>query len=384
MMVAAGLAGASPRMIGASITALARLLYEFHLALPDDMLAELLTTMLVYLESTNREIVKASLGFCKVATLSLSPQQIEQVLPSLVPALLQIRHVHKNHFKAQVRHLMERLLRRFGEKAVSAHVDPENQRLIANIRKRKERAKRRRAHADGGEDEIEPIARSGGMDAFEDALYGSDSDDSDEEEEEDAAVPRRSRHREDDTYLLEDDDAPMDLLDEAAVGAIRTNVRHKARRQPGQEAKSFETDESGRMRISEHDHDADQDTEPSSAASQAGRAYMEREMGVDGLTFRGRGGSVKFNKNNKRTRANERMDDEDEEESNGSNALPRQKKKRGKQAIGSEFKARRAEGDVQKGGMSPYAYVPLSAVAGKRNAKKASSLAITGKRRKAT
>ena len=160
-------------MIGASITALARLLYEFHLALPDDMLAELLTTMLVYLESTNREIVKASLGFCKVATLSLSPQQIEQVLPSLVPALLQIRHVHKNHFKAQVRHLMERLLRRFGEKAVSAHVDPENQRLIANIRKRKERAKRRRAHADGGEDEIEPIARSGGMDAFEDALYGS-------------------------------------------------------------------------------------------------------------------------------------------------------------------------------------------------------------------
>jgi len=138
------------------------------------------------------------------------------------------------------------------------------------------------------------------------------------------------------------------------------------------------------MRISEHDHDADQDTEPSSAASQAGRAYMEREMGVDGLTFRGRGGSVKFNKNNKRTRANERMDDEDEEESNGSNALPRQKKKRGKQAIGSEFKARRAEGDVQKGGMSPYAYVPLSAVAGKRNAKKASSLAITGKRRKAT
>ena len=384
MMVAAGLAGASPRMIGASITALARLLYEFHLALPDDMLAELLTTMLVYLESTNREIVKASLGFCKVATLSLSPQQIEQVLPSLVPALLQIRHVHKNHFKAQVRHLMERLLRRFGEKAVSAHVDPENQRLIANIRKRKERAKRRRAHADGGEDETEPVARSGGMDAFEDALYGSDSDDSDEEEEEDAAVPRRSRHREDDTYLLEDDDAPMDLLDEAAVGAIRTNVRHKARRQPGQEAKSFETDESGRMRISEHDHDADQDTEPSSAASQAGRAYMEREMGVDGLTFRGRGGSVKFNKNNKRTRANERMDDEDEEESNGSNALPRQKKKRGKQAIGSEFKARRAEGDVQKGGMSPYAYVPLSAVAGKRNAKKASSLAITGKRRKAT
>lgn len=382
MMLAAGLAGASPRMIAASITALARLLYEFYRLLPDNMLNELLSTMLVYLESTNREIAKAALGFCKVAVLTLPPQHMEQALPMLVPVLLQMRHVHKNHFKGQVRHLMERLLRRFGEEAVEAHVDAENQRLIVNIRKRKERAKRRKnAQAEDDDGNVPGGPKSRGMDAFEDALYGSDSDDSDEDDEdkdEEAAPVRRTRHREDDAYLVEDDDAPMDLLDEAAVGAIRTNVRHKARRQPGQEAKSFKTDDEGRLRIVEDDDDQD-DQEPSKEALQEGRAYMEKEMGVDGFTTR-RGGAVKFNKNNKRTRANERLDEDDDAEPS-TRPQPRMKK-HGKQAIGAEFKARRAQGDVQKGGMSPYAYVPLSTVAGKRHARHAPKLAITGKRRK--
>ena len=36
--------------------------------------------------------------------------------------------------------------------------------------------------------------------------------------------------------------------------------------------------------------------------------------------------------------------------------------------IGGEFKAKRAGGDVKKNGMTPYAYVPLQAVAGKHKA----------------
>ena len=83
------------------------------------------------------------------------------------------------------------------------------------------------------------------------------------------------------------------------------------------------------------------------------------------------------------------MDDElddvdaNNEANHGRASVPpaRRGKKRGKEAIGSEFRAKRAQGDVQKGGMSPYAYVPLSSVSGKK-AKDASKLAITGKRRK--
>ncbi|EDP45374.1 hypothetical protein MGL_0363 [Malassezia globosa CBS 7966] len=434
-------------MMGASITALARLLYEFHTSLPTEMLSELLATMLVYLESTNREIAKGALGFCKVAAVVLPAQHLEPSLPELVPALLHMRTVHKNHFKTQVRHLIERLLRRFGFDAIQAHVDIENQRLISNIRKRKERAKRRRSQTSSSNPEDEELdgnvamasfgslgvhgrpARgrgTDGMDAFEDALYGSDSDDDDDSGDDDSdydekdrrrqpqaqgrgnnkkkqptaeTASRRTRHREDDAFLLEDDDAPMDLLDEAAVGAIRTNVRQKTRRQPGQEARTFETDDAGRLRITDED-DARMDDDATAAAAAAsaedeaarryeGTAFMEKSMGVDGFTHRGRGGAVKFNKNNKRTRANERMDDElddvdaNNEANHGRASVPpaRRGKKRGKEAIGSEFRAKRAQGDVQKGGMSPYAYVPLSSVSGKK-AKDASKLAITGKRRK--
>ncbi|WFD22899.1 pre-rRNA processing protein [Malassezia equina] len=383
MMVVAGLAGASPHMMGATIAALARLLYEFAAVLPEETISELLATMLVFLESTNREILKGALGFCKVALVTLPPASIEASLPTLVPALLQVQHVHKNHFKGRVRHMLERLLRRYGEPAVRAHVGEEHQRLITHIRKRKERAKRRRAQDEQAEATGAVQPRDIGTDAFEEALYGSASESEEESEEEPVArggrrgarAPARQRHREDDAYLIEDDDMPMDLLGDKAVTAVRPRAR-AARRQPGQEAQTFETDESGRLRIPNEAAEKEAGL-VNEVDAQAGQAYLAKSQGVDGFTF-GRGGAVKFNKNTKRTRANEREDDDNDEASAPSDA--RRRPKRTKQAIGAEFKARRAQGDVQKGGVSPYAYVPLSSVTGKKKAKQASKLAITGKR----
>ena len=184
MMVVAGLAGASPHMMGATIAALARLLYEFAAVLPAETVSELLATMLVFLESTNREIIKGALGFCKVALVVLPPASVEAALPTLVPALMQVQNVHKNHFKGRVRHMLERLLRRYGEAAVRAHVGEEHQRLITHIRKRKERARRRRAQeADEAATEAAK-PRDLGTDAFEEALYGSASESDDEPDDE--------------------------------------------------------------------------------------------------------------------------------------------------------------------------------------------------------
>jgi len=376
MMVVAGLAGASPHMMGATIAALARLLYEFAAVLPAETVSELLATMLVFLESTNREIIKGALGFCKVALVVLPPASVEAALPTLVPALMQVQNVHKNHFKGRVRHMLERLLRRYGEAAVRAHVGEEHQRLITHIRKRKERARRRRAQeADEAATEAAK-PRDLGTDAFEEALYGSASESDDEPDDEPAARPRRARqrHREDDTYLVEDDDMPVDLLGEQAT-TVRPRAR-AARRQPGEEARTFETDEAGRLRIPGDEAAAEAAAPADDVDAQAGDAYLAKSRGVDGYTV-GRGGAVKFNKNTKRTRASEREDDDDEAPAPSE---ARRRPKRSKQAIGAEFKARRAQGDVQKGGMSPYAYVPLSSVTGKKKAKQASKLAITGKR----
>ncbi|WFD30058.1 pre-rRNA processing protein [Malassezia sp. CBS 17886] len=429
MMVAAGLAGASARMVSASITALARLLYEFHTDLPAATLDELLGTMVVYLESTNREIVKSALGCAKVAVVVLDAARVEAALPELVPVLLAVRETHRNHFKGRVRHLLERLIRRFGVDAVDAHVDAENKRLVTNIRRTRERARRRRASdahgadrdADAAPDAFSRAPGSGTLDAFEEALYGSASDDDDDDDDDDdgdegdgagerapraarriRGLPSRGaqdagarrgdaqrrrrdsdtprRRREDDAYLVEDDDAPMDLVGQSAHTAIRAG-RARAQRRPGQEAASFATADDGRLQIGD-DCVAEGRSQPSLDASQdaaagAGTAFVDRERGVDGFSFR-RGGAVRFNKNNKRTHAAEREDDDDADDGVAS---ARAKRPRAKHAVGAEFRAKRASGDVQKGGVSPYAYVPLSSVAGKKNVKNAARLQITGKRK---
>lgn len=125
------------------------------------MHSEIFTTLLVFLTSANREIVKSILGFIKLAIHSLSIDIIRPYLKDLVPALLSWSHDHKNHFKAKVRHIFERMLRRFTwDEVYSAAGDDEAAKVLVNIKKRKERAKRKKANReeDSEEEVCSPLA----------------------------------------------------------------------------------------------------------------------------------------------------------------------------------------------------------------------------------
>lgn len=460
-MVAAGLAGTTPHMISATITALSRLVYEFKENLEQSVLDDLLSTIEVYLQSANREIVKSAIGFVKVAIVDFNTALIDSHLPKLIPALLGWSTEHKQHFKVKVRHIFERLLRRFGFERIYQLTDEDNRKLINNIRKRKERAKRKKANAAadreagalGEEDDDEPglapriLKTKGGNDAFEEVVYGSESDisDSDEDGDDDAEAGdgrkggtaaalarnrnrknggrdgdekegRRDRRRakqQDEAYIEMDDedDVPMDLLDRSATARISlsnpnaknaANGRNK-KRQPGQEASKFALDEAtGRMLI---DDDEDHSQRQSNAVSKrvsfadgansdavdvegAGTAYINQARGIDGMA-QVHGGAVKFNKNNKRTREAERemeleqiaveeAQDRARQVQGGRPAQGADKKRRVKETIGKEFRAKRGGGDVIRNGKSPYAYVPLSQVAGKK-ADKNDNVSYTGK-----
>ncbi|SAM83919.1 related to RRP12-Protein required for normal pre-rRNA Processing [Ustilago bromivora] len=462
-MVAAGLAGTTPHMISATITALSRLVYEFKENLEQSVLDDLLSTIEVYLQSANREIVKSAIGFVKVAIVDFNTTLIDSHLPKLIPALLGWSTEHKQHFKVKVRHIVERLLRRFGFERIYQLTDEDNRKLINNIRKRKERAKRKKAGAAadreagalGEEDDDEPglapriLKTKGGNDAFEEVVYGSESDisDSDEDGDDDAEAgdgrkggtatalarnrnrnrkdggrdgdekeghrDRRRAKQQDEAYIEMDDedDVPMDLLDRSATARISlsnpnaknaTNGRNK-KRHPGQEASKFALDEAtGRMLI---DDDEDRSTKQSNAAAKrvsfadganaesedvegAGTAYLNQARGMDGMA-QVRGGAVKFNKNNKRTREAERemeleqiaveeAQDRARQVQGGRPAQGADKKRRVKETIGKEFRAKRGGGDVIRNGKSPYAYVPLSQVAGKKADKK-DNISYTGK-----
>lgn len=173
-MVAGGLAGATPHMISATVTAISRLVFEFkgldmscltctppaNLLVRADtissqMQTDILTTLLLFLSSSNREIVKSTLGYIKLAIHTLPIDLVRPHLNSLVPALLAWSHDHKNHFKAKVRHIFERMIRRFGWNDVyQAAGEEQASKVLVNIKKRKDRAKRRKAREEDDDDEV--------------------------------------------------------------------------------------------------------------------------------------------------------------------------------------------------------------------------------------
>ncbi|KZT59521.1 NUC173-domain-containing protein [Calocera cornea HHB12733] len=361
-MVAAGLAGTTPHMISASITALSRLLFEFKDAIPDEMQEQLISTIIVFVESRNREIVKSALGFVKVVVTALPADTTRPHLPTMIPALLNWSHDHKNHFKGKVRHIFERLIRKFGFEAVISEADEEHRKVLTSIKKRKDRAKRKRANAetDGEADESgeENAPRATAGNAFEDVLYGSESEiDDDESADERPArnAPHGKKGAKGQARLRMDDDAPMDLLHDAAAQLTKTSAK---RRQPGQDASAFKTDDSGRLVINDDEemHDA------AAGEDVAGNAYLETMTSADGFT-RGRRGEVRFNKNTKKRRAAEEEDGDIEMAD--ADGPPKKKKpfedRKRPAKLGQEFRSKSAKGDVRRAGQpEPFAYVSLA------------------------
>jgi len=177
-----------------------------------------------------------------------------------------------------------------------------------------------------------------------------------------------------------DDDEPMDLLQGAATHV--TNLKSNRRRHPGQDATHFKMDEdTGKMIIDETiDSDAEERAPQNVAADVAGTAYRESITSVDGFT-RGLNGRVKFNKDTKKRRREDdtnqdvEMADADELASGSRSKKP---KKKTDPKFGHEFKAKKAGGDVKKGGVDPYAYMSLSRAA-KSGGRGGYKLGITGR-----
>lgn len=113
------------------------------------MHTEIFSTLLVFLDSTNREIVKSTLGFVKLAVHTLPIETTQPYLKDIVATLSQRLHDHKNHFKEKVRHIFERLIRKFGWDAVYTCAEKDDvSKVLLNIKKRKDRAKRKKVNVD--------------------------------------------------------------------------------------------------------------------------------------------------------------------------------------------------------------------------------------------
>lgn len=309
-MVSAGLAGTTPHMISASITALTRILYEFRKIVNQEVLSDLVQTMDLFLTSNNREIVKSVLGFVKVCVISLPTEMMLPRLPTMIPNLMVWAHEHKGHFKAKIRHIVERMVRRFGFEPVNKNCPEADRKLLTNIRKTKERSKRRKdATKEAGEEDDQQNGkrRSRFESEYDEALYSSDgSDTSNDSDAEILGKPRKAQ-KGGATYIMEDEDEPLDLLDRKALASISSTKPGKLRKAGRTKAK---TDMDGKLILGGDDDDNDNDAmvidTPGGAGGEEGGvgAYVAALKGKD-VGRRGRGGRLKF--------SNRRGKDDDDE-----------------------------------------------------------------------
>ncbi|EFQ99483.1 ribosomal RNA-processing protein 12 [Nannizzia gypsea CBS 118893] len=187
-MVSAGLAGSSPHMVAASVTAMSRLLFEYHSQLPTTMQSDLLQTIELFLTSNNREIVRSVLGFVKVAVVALPDDLLKPRLPSAVPKLMMWSKEHKGRLRSKVKGILDRLIRKFGAAFVEGLVEESDRKLVVSIRKERERQKRKKEAKHDEDDEDTQQQHPRGQQSaqagqgksfnneFDKAVYGSDSD----------------------------------------------------------------------------------------------------------------------------------------------------------------------------------------------------------------
>ena len=319
-MVSAGLAGTTPHMISASITALTRILYEFRTQLADATLEDLVATMDIFLTSSNREIVRSVLGFVKVAVISIPDSIIRPRFQTLVPGLMGWSREHKARFRAKVKHILERMIRRFGIEIVEKNCPKDDLKFVHNIKKSKERSKRKKDADPVAQGDSDKVKRRGKFESeFDEAVYGSESDDtgSDGDSIGDDEAGANSKHKGGSkTYIIEDEDEPLDLLDRKALGNISSTKPMKLRPVSGingREKTKARMDLDGKLVFGDDsDGDAmmlDENHDPGDGTLQGGiNAYVDAIKGRD-VVQRGRGGRLKFSNR----RAKEDMMDADDD-----------------------------------------------------------------------
>jgi ribosomal RNA-processing protein 12 len=321
-MVSAGLAGTAPHAISACISALARILYEFKDKVAVDTVDELVETMDVFLKSQSREILGSVLGFVKVSVISLPSERLEKRLPTLVPNLLDWSGEHKAHVQAKVKHIFERLVRKFGADKIERYTPEKDRKLIVNIRKLRERRKKSKQQAQEGDGAATTSTKRFDMNALDEALYASDdesfraasssgSDVSDDEMLGRSGAQRKKRKGQGLSFIVEDETEPLDLLDSRSLARI-SSTKPLAKK-PGQGIKSWRArskmDADGKLIFGDEEaaetngHEAQDDTGGINA-------YVAAMTGAD-APRRGAKGRIKFSN---RPRAN---NDEDENEEDG-------------------------------------------------------------------
>ncbi|KAJ1978850.1 pre-rRNA processing protein [Dimargaris verticillata] len=411
-MVSAGLTSQKAYMVSATLAMLAALLFEFKTefqASSSELPASLMDTVQLFAQTQQPEVAKAGLNLVKVAVLVLSDDQLEPFLETTLATLLQWSDQHRAHVRLRVRHLIERLARKFTLERIESLCPLEHAKLLANIKKRWARAKRTKEHSGSqaetnanGVTSTEP-PRPGFANAYEQAIYGSDSEDGDSDDDDDienAGTNRKGRQananarsrqgrgtKASNTWIREHPgmgqenagDQPLDFLDQG-VHAQLTNVNPRLQRSRSAAARKpqFAVDEQGKYIIEDPVDHLTTDAQGDDHAMDTENYFLEAQTSKDG--FKRVGNRIKFHKRKAGDADEDQFADSDHEVQGSGQQPPRTHQaprgtngagsKRMKNAnskaapgpqVGKAYRSGKAAGDMKKAGKhDPFAYIPLN------------------------
>ncbi|CAB4254389.1 similar to Saccharomyces cerevisiae YPL012W RRP12 Protein required for export of the ribosomal subunits [Maudiozyma barnettii] len=328
-IISAGLIGESQHMVSSTITAFACLMFEFKDSLAGDIVLDIYDTVELYLTSNSREIAKSAIGFAKVCILGLPEEMMRPKVPALIPKLLRWSHEHTGHFKAKVKHIIERLIRRFGYEYVEANFPEDDLKLLTNIRKSRNRSKRKDADGTNEETTLPTAKGPKFMSAFDEAVYASS--DNEDEDDEDGTNHKKSKQ-----YIIEKSGGnPLDLLDADTLAHISSTRPKKFNKKDHKKKllsdEAFAFDDEGKLIVKGKKGGAADDDDPIKNMTSGINAYLEA---VKTGPVRGQKNKLKFKKGKKED--DNFSDDESAPKRNvGRNKIGKNFKKGGK------FKSRR-------------------------------------------
>ncbi|KAK9125223.1 hypothetical protein Scep_014069 [Stephania cephalantha] len=101
-MIMGYLSGTPPQIMTGAVSALSLLVYKDNAILFS--IPELVPSVLVFLRSKAKEIIKVVLGFVKVLVSCLQANDLQKILPDIVNGILPWSSVSRNHFRSKQRH----------------------------------------------------------------------------------------------------------------------------------------------------------------------------------------------------------------------------------------------------------------------------------------
>lgn len=282
-IIAAGLSETTTLTQSGTILALTKVVFDFRQDLNLQLLQELTNMIEMFLDNKSREVAEATLGFVKVAVISLPREVIKPNLKRLIEQLLSWYREHSSRFKSKIKHLIERLIRQFGFEVISNNFPEDDLKFLNNIRKSKERAKRKKSQATVIGNETESLESHRNRkhfvkatkfeSEFDRALYGSSSEDSDSDSEiKELDSVNSGRKVRVNKYILEGAD-PLDLLDQKALAYISSEKPSGKKKKPAiPDDKKFKKNAEGRLIIKNSQNESD---DPLSNITSSLSAYEE-------------------------------------------------------------------------------------------------------------